>query len=142
MISLFNQFKDLFPDVPRQTHAIVHNIDVGSSNPIKQHPYRTNPQKRILLQSEVEFMQQNGIAEASSSPWSSPCLLVPKNDGSMRFCTDFRKVNAITKPDSFLLPRIDDCVDRLGWAVSVKLIYSKVTGKYHCHPVLRKFLRL
>lgn len=26
------------------------------------------------------------------------------------FCTDFRKVNAVTKPDSFPLPRMEECV--------------------------------
>ena len=122
LICLFNENKDLFPDVPRQTTAAVHDIDVGTSDPIKQHPYRANPQKRVLLQGEVKFMKDHGIAEASCSPWSSPCLLVPKSDGSVRFCTDFRKVNAVTKPDSFPLPRIDDCVDRLGSAVFVSKI--------------------
>ncbi len=43
-------------------------------------------------------------------------MLVPKPDGSWGFCTDFRKVNAVTKPDSFPLPRIEDCVDRVGSA--------------------------
>ncbi len=37
-----------------------------------------------------------------------------KSDGSFRFCTDYRKVNAITKPDSFPLPRIEDCIDQVG----------------------------
>ncbi len=54
------------------------------------------------------------LAEPSKSPWSSPCLLGPKSDYSLRFCTDYRKVNDITKPDSFPLPRLEDCVDRVG----------------------------
>ncbi len=37
-------------------------------------------------------MIENGIAVPSQSAWSSPCILVPESDGSMRFCTDFRKV--------------------------------------------------
>ena len=44
---------------------------------------------------------------------------MPKSDGTLRFCTDFRKVNTVTKPDSFPLPRMDDSVDRLGSAVFV-----------------------
>lgn len=63
---------------------------------------------------EVEYLLQHGLAEPSKSPWSSPCLLVPKSDSSLRFCTDYRKVNDITKPDSFPLPRLEDCVDRVG----------------------------
>ena len=55
-----------------------------------------------------------GLIEPSHSTWSSPCVLVPKKDGSFRFCTDFRKVNFLTKPDSYPLPRIEDCIDLVG----------------------------
>ncbi|WP_369074445.1 reverse transcriptase family protein, partial [Nocardioides malaquae] len=48
--------------------------------------------------------------------WSSPCLFASKSDGSDRFCTDYRKVNGVTKPDCYPLPRIDDCVDNVGGA--------------------------
>lgn len=61
-------------------------------------------------------MLENGIAEPSSSSWASPCLLVSKPDWTHRPCTDFRKVNALTKPDSFPLPRMEDCVDQVGAA--------------------------
>ena len=59
-------------------------------------------------------MLQNDIIELSSSNWSSPYVLVPKPDGSYPFCTDFRKLNTITVIDSYPIPRIDDCIDRIG----------------------------
>ena len=61
-------------------------------------------------------MLENDLIEPSDSEWSSPCILVPKPDGSFRFCTDFRKLNAVTKSDSFPIPRIDDCIDKIGHA--------------------------
>ncbi|KAM8771398.1 retrovirus-related Pol polyprotein from transposon 297 [Acanthopagrus schlegelii] len=61
-------------------------------------------------------MLDNGIAQPSSSSWASPCLLVPKSDNTPRFCSDFRKVNHVTKPDSFPLPRMEDCIDQVGSA--------------------------
>lgn len=61
-------------------------------------------------------MLENNLAVPSSSSWSSPCLLVKKKDGTLRFCTDYRKLNAITKPHSFPLPRIKDCMDQVGTA--------------------------
>ena len=61
-------------------------------------------------------MLENGIAVPSISAWSSLCLLATKSDGSDRFCTDYRKVNGVTKPDCYPLPRIDDCVDNVGCA--------------------------
>lgn len=41
---------------------------------------------------------------------------MPKSDSTPRFCSDFRKLNAVTKPDCFPLPRMDDCVDQVGSA--------------------------
>lgn len=116
IIQLMHRYSPLFSDVPGRTTVLEHDINVGSAKPIKQHSYRVNPSKRHIMKTEVEYMLQHGLAQHSQSPWSSPCLLVPKADGTYRFCTDFRKVNAVTKPDSFPLPRMEDCVDRVGSA--------------------------
>lgn len=59
-------------------------------------------------------MVENNIAVLSNASWASPCILVPKQDKTARFCTDMRKVNLVTKPDSFPLPRMEDCVDSVG----------------------------
>ncbi len=66
------------------------------------------------MKKEVDYLLRNGLAVPSSSAWSSPCLLVLKTDGMFRFCTDYRKLNNVTKPDSFPLPRMEDCIDRVG----------------------------
>ena len=44
------------------------------------------------------------------------CVLVLKADGTFRFCTDFRKIDGISKTDSYSIPQIDDCIDRIGHA--------------------------
>ena len=93
-----------------------HDVDVGDATPIKQHPYRLNPEKAEHLKKEITYMLENDIIEPSCSEWSSPCVLVPKPDKSYRFCTDFRKVNVVTKTDSYPIPRIDDCIDKIGHA--------------------------
>ena len=59
-------------------------------------------------------MITNGIVEPSDGPWSSPVVLAKKKDGSLRFCMDYRKVNAITRKDAYPLPRVDDTLDTLG----------------------------
>ena len=114
LAEVITQYREVFPDVPSNTNLIEHDVDVGDSAPIKQHPYRVSPMKKELLDKEVQYMLENDIIEESQSNWSSPCILVPKHDGGFRFCTDFRKVNDKTKSDSFPIPRIADCIDQIG----------------------------
>ena len=114
LAEVITQYREVFPDVPSKTNLIEHDVDVGDSAPIKQHPYRVSPMKKELLDKEVKYMLKNDIIEESQSNWSSPCILVPKDDGGFRFCTDFRKVNDKTKSDSFPIPRIADCIDQIG----------------------------
>lgn len=68
---------------------------------------------------EIDYMLQNGIAEHASSLWSSPRLLFSKADRPIRFCTDYRKVNSLTKSDCYPLPRMEDCTDQFRKAVFV-----------------------
>jgi len=64
----------------------------------------------------IADMEKQGVICPSSSPWASPVVLVPKKNGQLRFCIDYRRLNAITKKDIYPLPRIDDTLDQLGKA--------------------------
>lgn len=112
--NLISDFPCLFNDIPSQTTVTTHDIVLTNPRPIKQHAYRASPAKRECMRKEVEYLVEHGFAVPSSSSWSSPCLLDEKSDGSPRFCTDFRKVNAVTVPDAHPLPLIDDCIDEIG----------------------------
>jgi RNase H-like domain found in reverse transcriptase/Reverse transcriptase (RNA-dependent DNA polymerase)/Integrase zinc binding domain/Integrase core domain len=120
--TLILEYKHLFPDVPSRTDKIFHDVVVEDCTPIKQHPYRLHSEKQKYLQKEVEYLLENDLIEKSQSDWSSPCILVPKPDKTYRMCTDFRKVNAVTKTDPSPIPRIDDCIDKVGHAKYVTKI--------------------
>lgn len=92
---------------------------MGDGSPIRQCYYRVPFDKRKCLEAEVSYRLENGIAEPSFSSWASPCVLVPKSDNTPLFCSDFCKVNNATKPDAYLLLRMDDCIDHVGSAKSV-----------------------
>ena len=69
--------------------------------------------ERDLISAEVEKMRKQRVVVESESPWSSPPVLVKKKDGTVRFCIDYRRLNEVTTPDQYPLPRIDDVLDAL-----------------------------
>ena len=71
----------------------------------------TSPAHRRVIREEVAKMVEHGVIRQSSSPWSSPIVLVKKKDGTVRFCVDFRKLNDITIKDAFPLPRTSDLLE-------------------------------
>ena len=63
---------------------------------------------------EVERMRSMEVIEPSSGECASPVVMVPKPDGSVRFCIDYRKLNLMTVRDAYPIPRMDECIDSLG----------------------------
>ena len=96
-----------------RTEAVVHDIDTGSTRPIRCNPRKLSPKKIKIQQELVEKMLEEGQIKHSVSAWSAPTVLVTKKDGSTRFCVDYRRLNARTKNDAFPLPRINDSLNSL-----------------------------
>nr|XP_012148629.1 PREDICTED: uncharacterized protein LOC105663566 [Megachile rotundata] len=101
---LLRQSADLFRTVGSPTAEAVQRIETGDHSPIAVPPYRISPVKRDLLQKEVQKTLKGGITEERESPWVAPTVLVPKKDGGVRVCIDYRKLNAVTATDSYPMP--------------------------------------
>lgn len=93
-----------------------HCIETGDAKPIHQPLRRTAPAERSIVRESVEIMLAQHVIRPSTSPWASPIVLVPKKDGTTRFCVDYRALNDITIKDVFPLPRIDDLLAALSGA--------------------------
>ena len=120
--SLLMRYPNVSSDTPGLTNLIQHDVELTVETPIRQHPYRLNPLKAEIVKREVGYMVQNNLATPSGSPWASPVVLVKKEDGQDRLCIDYRKVNAVTRPDNFPLPRVIDCLDKIGKAQYISKI--------------------
>jgi hypothetical protein len=98
--------------------ATTHRIEVTSgSKPVHCQPYRAGARARSSEKEEIDRMLAEQVIEPATCEWASPIVLVPKPDGSLRFCVFYRRLNAITVPDTYALPRMDECIDSLGDAV-------------------------
>ena len=82
-----------------------------------------------FLKTYINGLLMKGFIRASSSKVSHAVLFAPKKDGGLRLCIDFRRMNAITKPNRYPLPRIDEMQDRLLGAKWFTLI--DVRDAYH-----------
>lgn len=107
---------DVFPDRDGEigkTTILQHKIYTGEAAPIRQTPRRIPAFQREECKKILDGMLRQGVIAPSSSPWASPVVLARKKDGSLRFCVDYRRLNAVTRKDAYALPRIDDTLDAL-----------------------------
>lgn len=96
-----------------RTSKVTMRIDTGDAKPFKKKQFPMSPYMLEILNKELDKMLELGVVEPSQSPWCSPVLLVRKANGEYRFCFDGRSLNALTKHDSYPLPRIDRILDCL-----------------------------
>ena len=112
---LFKEFSDVFSqgeDDLGCTPLLEHTIKTHGP-PLRQ-PYQLqNPAVRREEMAQVQQMLANDVIRPSNSPWASPVVMEEKKDYSLRFCVDFRQLNAATIKDAHPLPRIDDLLDAL-----------------------------
>ena len=114
--TLLREFRDVFAmndNELGQTHLLQHEIETGDTLPNKLASHRLAPGKITVFKKEIEDMLARNIIRPSNSLYSAPIVLVTKKDGSNRMCTDFRRLNELTKKDAFPLPRIVQILDHL-----------------------------
>lgn len=103
--NILRKHSRLFKREKGLTHLVEHRIETGDVSPIHSNPYRVSHKERQIIRDHISSMLQSDLIEPSNSPWSSPVVLAPKSNGSLRFCIDYRKINEISTRDVYPLPR-------------------------------------
>ncbi|KYO47746.1 RNA-directed DNA polymerase-like protein [Alligator mississippiensis] len=113
---LIGEFADVFQETPGEARGVVHRIKTPPGQVIRE-SWRRIPQRlQSRIKAEIEMMLEKGVICRSHSDWRSPIVVVPKLDGKIHLCVDFRKVNAVAKFDAYPMPRVDELVENIGKA--------------------------
>ena len=103
-----------------------HHIElIDTARPYKRTYYRIGPDERKFIEQQIADLLKLGVIAPSRSAWGSPIVLVKKKDGTFRMCIDYRKLNAVTIPENYPLPFIEDSIDKM----QGKKVFSKLDLK-------------
>jgi len=84
-----------------ETSLAKHRIDTGDARPMRQTLSRQPFHLLKKIDAHVKDMIKAGVIEAGNSPWTSNIVVVKKKDDGLRYCVDYRKVNSVTRRDSY-----------------------------------------
>ena len=107
--ALTSQYGDIFSDCPDDSNLAEHRIDVTSDVPVRQTQNPVPYAMQASLKEELQQIEEMGIIRKSSSPYSSPVVVVKKEKRrGNRICVDFRRLNKVTIIDPQPVPSSAD----------------------------------
>ncbi|KAJ3685964.1 hypothetical protein LUZ61_015128 [Rhynchospora tenuis] len=132
--SVLLEFDHIFqePSELPPKRSIDHAIPLQEgSKPVSIRPYRYSYFQREEIERIIEDLLVNKFIKPSTSPYSSPVLLVKKKDNTWRLCIDYRQLNEVTIKNKYPIPIIDDLLDELKGAA----YFSKIDLRSGYHQI-------
>ena len=118
LIDLLQDYNNVFAwsyqDMPGlDTDIVVHRLPLREEYvPVKQKLRRVKPEMLLKIKEEVKKQLDAGFLEVAKYPqWVANIVLVPKKDGKVRMCVDYRDLNRASPKDKLPLQHIDTLVD-------------------------------
>ena len=115
----YRSFRKLFEDVEDlgalpEHKPWDHEIPlIEGKQPTAQPIYSLSEKELEALREYIDKNQKKGYIRPSKSPARYPILFVPKKDGRLRLCVDYRRLNEITVKNRYTLPLIHEMQDRI-----------------------------
>jgi hypothetical protein len=128
------EFADVFtePTSLPPSRPCDHTIPIKEgSNPPNIRPYRMPHKQKNIVEELVQQMLKNKAIWLSSSPYSSPAILVRKRDKTWRLCIDYRQLNNLTIKNKYPIPVIEDILDELHGST----VFSKIDLRLGYHQI-------
>ena len=118
--------------VRKGVHEFRIELEPGTQ-PINRPIYKLSPAELEEVRTQVDYLLEKDLIRPSESPWGAPILFVPKKDGKLRMCLDYRWLNDKTIKNRYPLPLPEEMIDRLSGAG----VFSKIdlTSGYWQMPV-------
>ena len=115
--------KDIPPGIPpiRKGHEFSIELE-PDTRPIFRPIYKLSPAELDEVKRQIDYLLRNGFIKPSKSPWGAPILFVPKKDGGLRMCVDYRWLNKVTIKNRYPLPLPEELIDRMSGAK----VFSKI----------------
>ena len=114
--ALLLEFHHVFSLEPNEigcTNATKHVIELMKDEPFKERFRRIAPPLVDEVRQHSQEMLDGGAIQPSQLPWCNAIVLMRKKDGLLRFCTDFRCLNARTKKDAYPLPLMQETIESM-----------------------------
>ena len=114
--ALLLEFHHVFSLEPNEigcTDTTKHVIELMKDEPFKERFRRIAQPLVDEVHQHIQEMLDGGAIRPSRSPWCNAVVLVRKKDGSLRFCIDFRRLNAQTKKDAYPLPSMQETMESM-----------------------------
>ncbi|KAE9095841.1 hypothetical protein PF007_g17233 [Phytophthora fragariae] len=100
--------------LPPPAYGVVCDIDVQGHPQIKQKARRVPLRHLKKLYELLKGLLKAGLVSFSTSPWTSPIVIVLKKNGvDIRLCIDYKMVNAVTAIMEYAMPLVDDLLTDL-----------------------------